>query len=186
MNAPLSSDRVIPAGGYRGYWSRTMTDADYMVRLLGRCKREGDCLRWQGTKNPKGYGQMSYRNHIQMAHRLVYMLKIGPIPPGMLVCHTCDVRDCCTADHLFLGTEKDNNRDCGNKGRHHNSRKTHCKRGHEYTFENTYLKVTPTTVMRGCKACMLIKMREEIKNGKALARQRRRRARIKAQRQVSL
>lgn len=167
----------------RGFWSQLITDEQYLQKLLGRCKQEGDCLRWQGSHRTKGYGQMGYRNRSWATHRLAYRLLIGPIPPGMLVCHNCDTRDCCNKDHLFLGTEKDNNRDCGNKGRHHNSRKTHCPKGHEYTFENTYLHVTPTTVMRGCKECQRIKMREDWRNGKALARQRRRRARQRAQEQ---
>ena len=178
--------KVARAGGYRGFWSRQLSDEHYLAKIYARCKvTEKACLVWQGNRNHKGYGQMSYRNQMWMVHRLVYALRIGPIPPGMLVCHTCDIRGCCNHEHLFLGTEKDNNRDCGNKGRHHNSVKTHCKRGHEFTFENTYIKVTATTVMRACKECQRIKMREELKSGKALERQRRYRARLKAQRQVA-
>lgn len=166
----------------RGYWSQNITDEQYLAKLMSKCVRlPSGCLVWQGWKNWKGYGEMGYRGRSWFVHRLVYTLKIGPIPPGMLVCHTCDVRACCDEDHLFLGTEEDNNRDCGNKGRHHNSVKTHCKYGHEFTFENTYLKVTAKTVMRACRECMRIKSKREWENGKAVERQRRYRAKLRAQ-----
>ncbi len=51
------------------------------------------------------------------AHRITYEHFIGPITPGMFVCHQCDVPSCCNPDHLFLGTNADNMRDCRNKGR---------------------------------------------------------------------
>lgn len=161
----------------------SVTAEDLLARIHHDCiVTPNGCIRWQGHKNSKGYGEVSWRGKRMATHRWVYTLKIGPIPPGMLVCHTCDVRECCNEDHLFLGTEADNNRDCGNKGRHHNSVKTHCKRGHEFTFENTYLKVTAGTVMRACKECQRLRCLEVYRKDPEAARRKRQewRAKVKA------
>jgi hypothetical protein len=49
--------------------------------------------------------------------RWIYEQTRGPIPPGMLVCHTCDIPECVNPDHLWLGTVKDNVDDMRAKGR---------------------------------------------------------------------
>lgn len=51
------------------------------------------------------------------AHRYGYELKVGPIPEGLWVLHTCDVPACQEPTHWFLGTVLDNNRDRQQKGR---------------------------------------------------------------------
>jgi hypothetical protein len=42
----------------------------------------------------------------------MWELHHGTIPPGMDICHTCDVRACCRPEHLFIGTRLMNVRDC--------------------------------------------------------------------------
>ncbi len=104
--------------------SETQAPADPGGRLAEQAEefwkkvnKKGKCWVFRGPPNPKGYGSFRYGSTGWRAHRLAWHLAKGPIPEGLLVCHTCDVRICCNPDHLFLGTVHDNNRDKAEKGR---------------------------------------------------------------------
>ena len=117
---------------------REMTDAQYIERLKSKCSTDGrGCWIFQGPRSWKGYGQTSYRGRKWSAHRLSYFLHKGEIPVGKMVCHTCDVRSCCNPDHLWIGSNDENQLDAWNKGRKRMQSATHCERGHEYTPETT-------------------------------------------------
>jgi hypothetical protein len=76
------------------------------------------CWEWQGYRTPDGYGRLQrFRGRMELAHRVAWESVKGPIPDGMLVCHTCDNPPCVNPAHLFLGTHLDNARDKMAKGR---------------------------------------------------------------------
>jgi hypothetical protein len=79
---------------------------------------ENDCWPWERNMNPQGYGTLRIQGKMKRAHRVAYELSRGPIPDGMVVCHTCDNPSCVNPHHLFLGSQRDNVQDMANKGRH--------------------------------------------------------------------
>lgn len=70
------------------------------------------CMLWTGTRNNRGYGTLSVGRHRHMAHRYAFELANGPIPTGLQVLHSCDVKQCVNPDHLHLGTHMDNMNEC--------------------------------------------------------------------------
>ena len=91
-------------------------------RLLDKVQPEPNsgCWLWVGGVNESGYGVIGLGTREQgtdKAHRVSWRLHRGEIPPGMNVCHRCDVPACINPDHLFLGSLRDNARDCVSKGR---------------------------------------------------------------------
>lgn len=108
------------------------------------------CLEWQASKNSDGYGNVFYRGQRWIVTRLLWTIHKGPIPDGLVACHTCDNPACCTLDHLWLGTRGDNIRDSASKGRHQEQVKTHCPRGHAYDTSNTRVNANGS---RHCKIC---------------------------------
>lgn len=79
---------------------------------------ETGCWLWTRPLHPTGgYAQFSLNGRREYAHRASWIMFRGPIPAGMLVCHSCDVRHCVNPDHLFLGTAQDNTDDMLAKGR---------------------------------------------------------------------
>jgi HNH endonuclease len=91
------------------------------ARFWGKIAVAGDdeCWPWRGALDPGGYGAFKLNGRKQNAHRIALELRIGrPISPGMLVCHTCNVRACCNPAHLYEGTSKQNVEDMMAAGTH--------------------------------------------------------------------
>jgi hypothetical protein len=73
------------------------------------------------------------------------------------VLHHCDNPKCFNPGHLYIGTDADNSRDCTDRGRQYQQRKTHCANGHEFTPDNTHFKKnigkTGVGYERVCRTC---------------------------------
>jgi len=140
---------------------------------------EHGCWLWQGFRNYSGYGLTTYRGANTNVHRAMYQAHFGMrLETEQYVLHRCDVRNCANPDHLFIGSAKDNNNDCASKGRHYEGSRTHCERGHEFTLENTYVAKNGS---RNCRECQRIRMRGYWRDGRAQARQRRYREKLRSQ-----
>jgi hypothetical protein len=77
---------------------------------------ENGCYRYPGTrwKHPTSdyYFIMKLGGKQYKAHRLALERKLGrPIRPGFNALHHCDCKSCVNPDHLYEGTDKDNQRD---------------------------------------------------------------------------
>lgn len=92
-----------------------------LQELLARTVLDPDtgCHLWQGAKHgTTGYGAVNRRGVVRGAHRLAWIAAYGPIPPGLMVQHVCDVPACINPDHLSLGTALSNARQATHRGRH--------------------------------------------------------------------
>lgn len=121
------------------------TEADFWARV----RKTDGCWLWIGATDIDGYGRMSWNGKTTRAHVISYQLHHGAIG-DLFVCHHCDTPACVHPNHLFLGTNRDNLRDRDTKGRHAESRKTHCPSDHEYTPDNTRMDKNGK---RHCRAC---------------------------------
>lgn len=178
------------------------TSPSFPARVFFYVDASGDCWEWTGTLDKRGYGVIGRGRKgsgNMFAHRAVWELLVGPIPPLMQYDHLCRNHSCVNPDHGEIVTADENKRrgygvavlyskrtrcqyghllDGMTGGRGGSSKyrycktcarlksalrykpigpKTHCKRGHEFTLENTYID---NRGRRQCKACKAQRQRE--------------------------
>jgi hypothetical protein len=119
-------------------------------RFFAKVEKTDTCWLWTGAKNQDGYGRFRLDGRKVQAHRFAYELLVDPIPEGLELDHTCRVRHCVRPDHLEPVTHRENIVRGVGVGKW-NARKTHCKHGHPFDAENTYINVRLNR--RSCRAC---------------------------------
>lgn len=94
-----------------------------------------------------------------VAHRVSYELFVGPIPEGKVLDHLCRNRGCVNPAHLDLVQQQENVRR-GMAPSAISHRTNRCQRGHEFTPENTYVRIRNGRVKRDCRECARRRERE--------------------------
>lgn len=138
---------------------------------------ENGCWEVNGWKDKDGYTFVSIGSgpgRKKRTHRFTYELHKGKIPEGLTIDHLCKNEGCCNPDHLEAVTQAENNRrsetfklenyirslpqsemEALKRKRVENTRKTlaaktHCRKGHPKTLENTYISPKGD---RRCQIC---------------------------------
>lgn len=125
-----------------------------------------ECVPSINKPNPThGYAQRMIDGRMQYEHRAAWEAVNGPVPPGMTLDHTCHDpavchlgircphRRCRNPEHLTPVTRGENTARAWSP----NGTKTHCKNGHEFAPENTYIYPDGK---RRCRTCYTAYLRE--------------------------
>lgn len=84
---------------------------------LVKIGKKEECWNFIGRLDKNGYGKFRIKPDY-LAHRISYRFKVGPIPSGGHILHSCDNPSCCNPAHLFLGNHSKNMQDMWDKKRH--------------------------------------------------------------------
>ena len=110
-----------------------------------------ECWGWRGGLNAYGYGVISVPRGNQVgAHRVSYEIAFDSVPEGLDVHHKCGNRACTNPAHLEALSRVDHVRE------HATDR---CRRGHEFTPENTYVRPDGA---RNCRECRRLFRKDRI------------------------
>lgn len=128
----------------------------YEVSDLGRVRSLRRCI-VLATARASRYGHRSVslsvagERRTARVHHLVLEAFVGPRPAGLETRHLNGDPSDNRLANLTYGTPSENQRDRVRHGNHFHAVKSHCRRGHRYTDENTYVR--PDGRGRSCREC---------------------------------
>ena len=143
-------------------WEEVMTytprkTVPVIERLMRRVSKDkAGCWIFTGHCDRNGYGQINLGRRppkLKYTHVVAYEFTKGSVPSGYELDHLCRQPACCTPEHLEAVTHREN------MSRGAPATKTHCKRGHAFTEENTYLQRGRHGTQRRCCTCYRAYMR---------------------------
>lgn len=158
---PTLNEEWRPVVGYEGAYEVSslgrVRSLDRIVPVAGGSPRPlaGRILspfRWDAMGH-LGVSLGAGRGNRYYVHHLVLASFAEPRPPGLVACHNDGNPSNNALTNLRWDTISGNARDKMLHGTDPHGSKTHCKRGHEFTPENTY-----TTVRGGrqCRSCLAL------------------------------
>lgn len=106
-------------------WNADVLTDRFMAKIAVEPNEDG-CWIWTGASQvnkarPRygARGVMTVCNQRRLASHIAWYLANGKWPDeGLKVLHHCDNPTCVNPDHLYLGTQSDNMKDCVRRGRH--------------------------------------------------------------------
>lgn len=108
------------------------------------------------SRHPYGYDMVSLSQCGEITKHCVHVIACeafhGPRPAKHYACHYDGDPTNNRIENLRWATPTENNLDAVRHGTHHNTAKTHCSRGHEFTPENIY--INPSNGSRQCRICI--------------------------------
>lgn len=158
MDATPEEWRPIP--GWEGYYEASTRGR---IRSMKRATPYLMTPQWNPAKG-KFHIILSIggKQHTKYLHTLVATTFHGPRPDGMWALHNDDDSHNNRPENLRWDTPSSNVHDMVNAGNHHYGKRTHCKRLHEYTPENTLwrrasgVRYVNPGMYRLCRKCMRI------------------------------
>jgi hypothetical protein len=100
--------------------AKKSASGNLVARFFARVERRGenDCWPWTGRLDENGYGVFDVDNRPNIASRVSLEIHLGKkLPAHIFACHHCDNPPCVNPEHLFPGTQQQNMKDAGRKGR---------------------------------------------------------------------
>lgn len=130
----------------KGFFTNTL---ETFWSKVNKSTDSNGCWIWTGGTNKDGYGRFTYHGKRMLVHCFVYELKIGKIPDGLVLDHTCRNRRCVNPAHLEPVTSIENVLR-GMSLFAQKKRQTHCIRGHLLAGSNLRIRNNGTRFCRTC------------------------------------